>query len=520
MSSERIPALAVAVVSRERVLYARGFGTTAEDDTGRPVTHETLFRIGSTTKPLTALLVMRLVDEGLLELDAPLTAYVPELRLSVPGASERVTVRSLLSHRSGLPSGGEELGHLGPGALAAFARDTLPGYELVAPPGLLFSYSNPGYSLLGHVAERVTGERFGVLMEERVFAPLGMTRSFFDPLVALTYPLALPHRLEADGALTPVHRFFDEPAAWPAGFVMSNAVDLARFAQALLDAAGGGGLLRGDGVREMFRPQADLLTADGGAYGLGFFLRTYKGVALAEHGGSIPTYECSFSLAPEEGVALIALANRPHTGAVAALAHHVFDEFLSLDEVPRRPAFEAAGEVNLAEFEAVVGDYVGKRRGLVRLLVDENVPWMELNGRRLRLRGVRPDVYVGEFPGGRARVSLGVARDGAGPVRFVLLEGTVCERAELGQVEPPTAEALSRLAGRYEGFDVIEVEFEEGLLQIASQMHGERRMACLPLGGLRFASDYGVMEFVEDAAGNVTELEVWDQFPLARTPPR
>ena len=514
MTAEKVPALAVAVVDRERTLYVKGFGTTAADSTGRAVTDQTLFRIASTTKPLTATLIMCLLQDGLIKLDDPVIAHIPELRLSSPGAAEQVTVRHLLSHRSGLPAGGEELGHHGPNALSDFVSRTVPGYGLVAPPGVLYSYSNPGYSLLGHVAERVTGQTFGSLMSARVFKPLGMHLTTFDPLVALTYPFALPHRLEANGTLQPLHATLDEPAAWPAGFAIANALELSYFAQLLLNegCTATGTVLRPESVREMLSPQADMLSAAGDSYGLGLFLRSQRGVMLAEHGGSIPTYESVFQVAPEHGLALVILSNRPHTGGIALLPDCLWNELLDLTDGPE-PA-NAQRTDDLQEGQVPTGTFIGNRRGLVRLGYDGAAPWMELNGWRLPLRPVRKDVYVGDFDGGS--VSLGVLRSDDSAVRFVLLEGSVCERAVLEMTTPPDATTLEKLVGRYESFDVITVELADGTLTMKSQMHGERRMTCQGLGGLRFASDYGVLEFVQAETGTVDQLIVWDQFPLRR----
>lgn len=141
MTSERIPALAVAVTDRERIVYAQGFGTTAADDPGQPVTAQTLFRIASTTKPLTAALLLRLVDDHLVDLDEPVITHIPALRLSLPDAAEQVTARQLLSHQAGLPSGGEELGYTGPDALQEFVQKTLR--HPCALPHLPLGYSRP-----------------------------------------------------------------------------------------------------------------------------------------------------------------------------------------------------------------------------------------------------------------------------------------------------------------------------------------------------------------------------------------
>jgi CubicO group peptidase (beta-lactamase class C family) len=205
VTEARAPGLSVAAVQRGTVTYARGFGTTSVEDAGVPITPRTLFHIASTTKPLTGTALLRLVERGLLELDRPIPAYVPRLRLDA-GAAERITLRMLLSHTSGLPSGRyRPVGAREASALGAWARRGLSRCRLVAPPGTAYRYSNLGVSLVGCVAEAVTGTPFAELMQELVFDPLEMRRTTFDPTVAMTYPVALGHGDDERGGLEVVH---------------------------------------------------------------------------------------------------------------------------------------------------------------------------------------------------------------------------------------------------------------------------------------------------------------------------
>lgn len=117
MEEDYIPGLALAIVRGQDIIYARGFGARSVEDEGAPVTEETLFRIGSITKPLTSTAIMRLVEEGKLELDRPIKAYFKDFRLSDPAASDQITLRMLLSHTAGLPTHYEPFGTRDPHAL-------------------------------------------------------------------------------------------------------------------------------------------------------------------------------------------------------------------------------------------------------------------------------------------------------------------------------------------------------------------------------------------------------------------
>src|SRR5919109_3075992 len=205
----QVPGLAVAVVQGHELLYAQGFGVTNTEDAGLPVTPRTLFRIASVTKPLTATAIMRLVDSGALALDVPVTEYVPWLRFSEQGAAGRVTLRMLLSHTSGLSTGQTVLhGRRDPKGLEDYIRHEVPRLPLVAPPGTIPAYSNANANIAGFVAEVVAGKPFAGVVQELVFEPLEMHRSTFDPLMALTYPLAHGHDLEG-GAPRPQRRFVE-----------------------------------------------------------------------------------------------------------------------------------------------------------------------------------------------------------------------------------------------------------------------------------------------------------------------
>ena len=316
MAAARVPGLAIALVRDGAVAEARGFGVTSVEDGGLPVTPQTLFQIGSTTKPLTGTLVMRLVAAGLLDLDRPLTDYPPGYALSEPGAAERVTLRRLLSHTAGLPwdqiTPTRLYGRRDPGGLADYVRDELPTRPLVASPGTRWEYSNPGINLAAHLAEVATGRRYADLIAEYVAAPLGMARTGFDPAVALTYPAALPHDLTPEGTLIPWHRAPDNTAQYPSAFAYSTALDLANFALLHFQAGrfAAEQLLPPELIAAMHAPQAACSVDPFTHYGLAFFLGDYQGHRVVAHPGGIATHTSQFVLLPDDGLAAILLCNR------------------------------------------------------------------------------------------------------------------------------------------------------------------------------------------------------------------
>lgn len=226
------PGGALAAVDSRRILDSSGFGEA--DGSGREVTADTPFLLGSTTKSFTAMAVMQLAERDRVDLDAPVRDYVPELELAGDSA-DRITVRQVLQHRSGLPlnpAGGPILKGASDGT-ALEALEDLRGKELSSEPGTEMAYINANYVLAGLVVERASGLPYGEYVERFIFGPLGMEHSFTDPAAAKAAGLAAGHRY--------IFGFSDEtgPAfhsgILAAGYLMSSANDLARYLAVFLN---------------------------------------------------------------------------------------------------------------------------------------------------------------------------------------------------------------------------------------------------------------------------------------------
>ncbi len=203
---ESILGVGITIVQGADIAYCQGFGMTSIGESSLPVTSKTLFAIGSTSKTINALMIMRLVDQGVLALDKPVADYLPGFTFTDnPDWGKRVTLRHLLTHTSGLASGGKGWGPRDFDALRRWVWDEMAHFAFLAEPGRVAYYGN-GPSFAAHVAEAITGKYFPQLVQEQVCAPLGMTRSTYDRLIAMTYPLALPHERDDDGNLGMVQR--------------------------------------------------------------------------------------------------------------------------------------------------------------------------------------------------------------------------------------------------------------------------------------------------------------------------
>lgn len=323
----RTPSLVGAVV-RDGALVWCGARSMIE---GHAPDADTQYRIGSITKTFVAVLVMRLRDEGLLDLNDPLGRHLPETALDGPaeGAADHgadraglraaggLTVRQLLSHTSGIAS--ETPGpwwERTPGELRPELADLLGSEPVKHPAGRRYHYSNPGFALLGSLVEQVRGVPWGEALRAEVLEPLGMARTTLLPQAPAAggfavHPWADVMRPEA---------VQDTGRMAPAGQLWSTAGDLARWLAFL--AAGREGVLSAGTLEEMRQPAAppEATEPDGG-YGLGLQLTRRGGRRLYGHGGSMPGFLATVWASAEDGVGAIALANAtsgPQVGAVAA----------------------------------------------------------------------------------------------------------------------------------------------------------------------------------------------------------
>lgn len=308
MDRANVPGLAVGVLRRGELSYARGFGVTSVEDP-LPVTPDTVFRIGSVTKMFTATIIMRLVELGELGLDEPIDAYSPglELRGTDPG---RITLRLLLSHRAGLQNG-PVVGRTEPSLIDRSLPPTLRRYAPVAAPDTVVSYSNLSIVLAGHIAEVATGTPFAELAHDLLFAPLEMRRTTFDPSLAMTYRLAQAHNTTSTTELVVRHEASDYPCLYPGSFAFSTISDLAKFARAHMSASAmsGGELLSPPYRLELHEPHADWMMGDGLKSGLGCYIDHHNGWKRVGHPGIFFSGGAKLAILPEVGAGAVLLYN-------------------------------------------------------------------------------------------------------------------------------------------------------------------------------------------------------------------
>lgn len=514
MHKSHIPGLALAIVQEHKLIYARGFGVTSVEDGGIPVTPETLFRIGSITKPLTGTAIMRLVEAGKLDLDTPVKAYIDWFCLSDPEATTHVTLRMLLSHTSGLPTDGQHLGKRDPEGLEAYVREQIPAYQLLAPPNTVMSYSNPGLNLVGYIAEVASGKHYAEFMQEAVFEPLQMHRTTFDTTKAMTYPLAQSHDLDKDGKLHVQHQFADNVAHYPSGFAISTVMDLANFAimhmqQGIFQ---GQHMLTSASVREMHKPQVSLYTPDDAAYGLTFSVKKYKGLQQVWHDGGISTFGSRFALLPEKGTAVIMTFNR-WLPTVDVVTEHIFDTLLHLPEQQAEPQIVEPRRLLWSNY---CGTYLGQWRGLAKVEAEGDCLILKQNDTIIPLQAIREDLYVGQKAGDKTLIPVGFPPS-AGPTPYIYVNSFVHKRTELSTTSDPGRWESYEGTYTLEELDTYTVRIAEDELRIYSK-NDNLEIVLTPVDATRFGCSWGIFEFLTSEQGSVFAVKQGPSWIFERVP--
>ena len=319
--------LALGVVRDGALEHFTGLGM-ADAAAGRPVERDTVFRIGSISKTMTAVAIMQLVEDGALELDAAVNDLGTRARIEAPAP---VTVRHLLTHTGGLGElrrasdlvrpviGLAAKPGADPPALADYYARPL---RSTVAPGAKWAYANHGFALLGLIVEDLRGRPFPAVMRDRIFAPLGMERSDFERTPRVRERLAVGYRAARTG-LKPVKDL--EIVVGPAGSCFSTTEDMARYVAAL--AGGGAPLLRPESLARMLEPQGEPDPAMP-AMGLAFFLGRAGARRVAGHDGGWPGFVSALAFAPGSGCGVVAFTNTDTAFAPHVLAERVLRQLL------------------------------------------------------------------------------------------------------------------------------------------------------------------------------------------------
>lgn len=330
--SWRSPGVSAGVVRDGHLVWSGHVGSArlgapgAAGGAGAPADDDTQFMIGSVTKTFTALTVMSLRDEGRLSLDDTLETYLPGTRHA------RVPLRQMLAHASGLQR--EPVGNIWESLEAPEREAFLAGVEeaeQVLPAHHAFHYSNLAYGLLGQVVERVTGQDWELVVQERVLGPLGMTRTGLVPAP----DRAIGYQVDPYAGTASEEPLFTLNATAPLGGLWSTVADMARYAAYV--ARPDDRVVRPETIDEMCRP---IIMTDvdgwGGAYGLGFGMGRRGDRVFVGHGGAMPGFLTGLRVRRRDGIGAVVFANATSNAMTLALATDLVEAVL--DSEPPAPA--------------------------------------------------------------------------------------------------------------------------------------------------------------------------------------
>lgn len=301
----QIPGVSMALVQKGKIVWTQAFGY-ADIETGRRMTTDTVCRVQSISKSVTAWGVMKLAEQGEIKLDAPVSSYLKKWQLPESESSQKMTVRQLLSHTAGMPLG-DILTRFSPQEDMPSLTDKLTiEARLTQEPGTSFSYSNTGYNLLELLIEEVTGCEFAEYMEQGILIPLGMTESSFEWNEAFDPSVPMGYNLK--GERIPVY-VYPEKAS---GGLFATAEDIAKFVLAGMPDYRQD-VLSAESINCLYTPMAKELGMYSlvfDAYGLGYYIEYLSSGQLAvSHGGQGTGWMTHFHSVPETGDAIVILTN-------------------------------------------------------------------------------------------------------------------------------------------------------------------------------------------------------------------
>jgi CubicO group peptidase (beta-lactamase class C family)/D-alanyl-D-alanine dipeptidase len=377
MADKRLPALSIALVDDQRIVWQRAFGAS----------DYTIYRAGSVSKLFTDIGIMQLVERGELDLDAPITKYLPNFR-------HPVTLRQLMSHRSGLtrePPVGHYFDATSP--MLAATVDSLNSTELIYSPGTRTKYSNAAIAVVGYLLERTQKQPFAQYLKRAVLDPIGMKESSFEP----TQGVAKAYMWTYDGRVFPAPTF--QLGMSPAGSLYATVGDLGKFLSVLF--AGGRPVLRRETLERMWEKQPN------SDFGLGFALSEFEGHRRIGHGGAIYGFATDLSALPNKKLGAVVVTTKDSANAVVAhIGREALRLMLAMKEGKPAPPIPITRPVPIPEAQKLEGRY-GEADKAVDLTTRNGNLYVEraAGGQRIALRKLGEDLITDDLLGYGAKIN-------------------------------------------------------------------------------------------------------------------
>jgi CubicO group peptidase (beta-lactamase class C family) len=442
MKEFQVPGVALGVL-RDGAATIRGFGVTNLDNP-QPITRDTVFPLASISKTVTTTAVMRLVEQGRIDLNAPVRTYLPDFRVADETASRMVTIRHLVTHTSGWEGQLSAQEH-GDETLARFVASLSTNMQL-APPGASWSYNNAGFAVAGCVIEVVTGKTFSDAIDDLVFRPLALKLAFTRIGDIVVRRFAAGHTVPPGAGTPTVQRSFTLGSTLPAGGTAMSMDDLLAYARFHL-----GDGTNTAGARVLAKTSLDAMKTTqvrkqgyDEEMGLGWHLRTVGGVRTAGHGGTFAGHILLLELVPEKNFAMAILTNAGSGWRLiqdverAALREYFGAGFSSNQAIGHRGLNETLPSASALPQQPNIAAYAGvyeRPMNTVDVRVENGHLVAQVRPRSRDADAPMPLIFYGPdramvTSGPEQHTSVEFLRNGGGPVQWVRITGRIARRIE------------------------------------------------------------------------------------------
>jgi CubicO group peptidase (beta-lactamase class C family) len=547
MAEWKVPGMAIAIVKDGKVILSEGFGLR-DVKNNLKVTPQTIFAIGSSSKAFTATTMGILADEGKLDWDKPVREYLPTFKLWDGFASERMTPRDLVCHRSGLPR--HEFMWIG----SPFSRqelfDRLQYLEPSRDFRAVFQYQNLMFLTAGHLVGVLSQSSWEEFTRKRIFEPLGMTSSSFSIEDMKAAPdHSLPYGEKKDKVEEIPYRNID--AIGPAGSINSNVVNMANWLMLNLNKGKFGEkmIVSESAMAQIQSPQmvmqepVFLLLHNFPeffypTYGLGWIITSYRGHTVLHHGGNIDGFTAMVSFMPRDNMGLVILTNLSGTMLTYAVMFNIYDRLLGLDQLPWSQRFKGIIDKLKAEAEKAkkeaerdrqpntkpshpledyAGEYAHPAYGTLSIIKDGEGLKAKYNGMDLTMSHFHYDVFdlknVEQPEGLALKAAFGLDLKGNIMTVAVPLQQGVKDIvfARLPEKKMTERSFLEKFCGQYElqgQIFTVQIKGENTLVAVVA---GQPDMELVPYKGTEFtikSAPNAAIEFVLDASGVVVEAKL------------
>ncbi len=397
-ADKNLPLLSMVLVDENGIVWS-GMAGAPEEKLQGVAGADITYKVGSVSKLFTDIAVMQFVEQGILDLDAPITAYLPKFKPENPFSTD-ITLRMLMSHSSGLvrePPVGNYFDPSEPSLSDTI--NSLNNTTLVYGPGTKVQYSNAGIAVVGYVLERMGGKPFASMLDENVLSPLGMSNSAFTPEANVTENLPAAYMATYQGTRTIAPTF--ELGIAPAGSMYSTMNDLALFMDALIKKGDGknGRVLKASTLDQMWTPQTDILSGRARSFGIGFSLGELDGEKSVEHGGAIYGFATQLKVLPGKKIGVAISTNLDMAnGAVSRIADHALRMLIALKSKEEAPAFVSTSALSDEQAKQVIGTYRNEQSTLQIGRRFDDIYIERVAGLSLRLRSSGGDTIVIDDP--------------------------------------------------------------------------------------------------------------------------